>query len=322
MIINGIQYKTVNVYNGALTTPDCWVVSDNKIGSAHGEKKLYFGSKSQMMNVFTDNIMNCVILKQDLIDYMGLVLTAYTKNRPNYHYKFTNCSQQYIDELYSTRLKLIKSLNEAEFFSVNFQRQISGRRGYVKSIANVFQLLRQIALPLVSYISISELEDINDPQNRVYYWKLFVDYVQLVNPRFANKHVLKYGQSGASKRPGQATYRRKVIERFNGKCAITGADELDILVASHIKRYELCDKKHTTEHTDPENGILLSSLYDRLFDQGFITFDNNSNIVFSHWLSESNKEKLLLNSYTRINCDFSQKTISYLDFHRHHIFRG
>jgi predicted restriction endonuclease len=42
-----------------------------------------------------------------------------------------------------------------------------------------------------------------------------------------------------------------------------------LLIASHIKPWAKCDGN---EKVDVYNGFLLSPNFDRLFDQGFITF--------------------------------------------------
>lgn len=42
-----------------------------------------------------------------------------------------------------------------------------------------------------------------------------------------------------------------------------------MLVASHIKPFRSC--RTTSERTDPKNGLLLNTFYDKAFDGGLIT---------------------------------------------------
>jgi putative restriction endonuclease len=67
-------------------------------------------------------------------------------------------------------------------------------------------------------------------------------------------------------RINQNVFRQIVIANYSGKCAITGIDIQDLLVASHIVPWS----KNEKERLNPENGICLSALYDlRSFYQMF-----------------------------------------------------
>lgn len=316
MIIGGKTYIEKRVFNEALTVPDCWVAQSNKIGKAHGEKKLYFGSKSKLIGHFANGTMKCVVLKEDLDKYLNLVEREYLNPKNKYN------AGASLGRLFWYRKGMVFSKSDEMHFDVQYQNQIAGRRGYVNSTSNVFQLIREIALPLVSYISILELEEQGNPQNVLYYWKLFVDYVQLVNPQHANHLVFKYGKRNAVARPGQALFRQQVIRRFSGKCVVTGVDEPDLLVASHIKPWALCDRIKGKDHINPENGLLLSTLYDRLFDQGFITFDENCKIEYSKWLSEANRRRLGLLPSPNVKFPINNAVKEYLEYHHVYIFKG
>jgi len=73
-------------------------------------------------------------------------------------------------------------------------------------------------------------------------------------------------------RPYQYNLRRKLIEIYDGKCAICGIDIQEILRASHIIRHS--ENKKTAKRLD--NAILLCSLHDSLFDKGLITITHNN----------------------------------------------
>lgn len=63
-------------------------------------------------------------------------------------------------------------------------------------------------------------------------------------------------------------FRKSVIAAYEGRCCITGMTVPDLLIASHIKPYYVCDK---TERANPANGLLLNAFYDRAFDKGIMT---------------------------------------------------
>lgn len=67
-------------------------------------------------------------------------------------------------------------------------------------------------------------------------------------------------------RVNQDFFRKVILSIYNFKCAISGIDIPDLLIASHIIPW--C--KNEKERLNPHNGICLSPLYDRCFDKGYI----------------------------------------------------
>lgn len=90
---------------------------------------------------------------------------------------------------------------------------------------------------------------------------------------------------GASKeqivrvRIGQRFFREAVLTAYNHRCCVTGIQHDALLVAGHIKPWKDSDPK--TERTNPRNGLCLSSLYDKAFDAGLMTIDEEYKIIFS-----------------------------------------
>ena len=74
------------------------------------------------------------------------------------------------------------------------------------------------------------------------------------------------------------------MEKWNGECPITGIDLKSILIASHIVPWKEATDE---ERLDVENGILLSPLYDSLFDN-LISFSDEGKIVMSGKITEEN----------------------------------
>ncbi|WP_440225325.1 HNH endonuclease [Dokdonella sp. MW10] len=78
-------------------------------------------------------------------------------------------------------------------------------------------------------------------------------------------------------RVGQGVFRARVsvIEKF---CRITGINDDRFLNASHIKPWSKCEN---VERLDGNNGLLLTPNIDRLFDRGYITFDDDGRLHVS-----------------------------------------
>lgn len=87
-------------------------------------------------------------------------------------------------------------------------------------------------------------------------------------------------------RINQNVFRQMVIANYNGKCAITGIDIPDLLLASHIIPWS----KNEEERLNPENGICLSALYDRAYDKGYIGITEKFEILLSPLLKKKQKE--------------------------------
>lgn len=84
-------------------------------------------------------------------------------------------------------------------------------------------------------------------------------------------------------RVNQNVFRQIVLANYEGRCALTGIDLSELLVASHIIPWS----ENEQERLNPENGICLSSLYDKAFDKGLISFTNDQRVIFSIRLKEN-----------------------------------
>lgn len=326
MKIGGIEYKRVDAYDGMVTIADSFVKNLNKTCGGHGEAKLYMGPKGELRKFFTGNFecngftADCILLKKDLLKYMKDVKHEYF--HPSVRYRGMDNGAKAMQVLWRKRYDAINLLKE-DFveFHIKEQDQIVGDRGYVKGMSNLdsdgYNIIREIALPFVSNLSIMKIKD--DSNNNKFYWLLSVDYQQMNELMY---NALHYGQKGAKKlriaRKGQAHYKETLYAKYR-HCPFTGIDDIHLLVGSHIKPWYLCKGK---EKTDPSNGFLLSPLYDTLFDKGYITFENDGSLDISEWLSDENKE--------RISFDYKPEELQisgnaalqgYLKFHRENIFK-
>ena len=93
-------------------------------------------------------------------------------------------------------------------------------------------------------------------------------------------------------RIGQGQFRDDLLSKYK-KCVITGIDIPQVLVASHIKPWAVCDNK---ERLDVNNGLVLSATNDRLFDSGLISFKRNGKLYISGAITENNRDILRLNT--------------------------
>lgn len=113
-------------------------------------------------------------------------------------------------------------------------------------------------------------------------------------------------------RVGQGAYRKRIIHRWNYKCAVTDFNKLDVLIASHIVPWS---KSSNEERLDVNNGILLSPTFDALFDKHLITFDNKGKIILSDSIETKAYNKIGITGYEQIK-GLSQYNFEYLSRHQ------
>ena len=105
----------------------------------------------------------------------------------------------------------------------------------------------------------------------------------------AHFDITKEGEDKISltkQRKGQDYFRRMILTNYGGRCALTGIDIPQLLLASHIIPW--ADKSHKKERLNPCNGICLSALYDKAFDQGLISISpDDYSVVISSVLREN-----------------------------------
>lgn len=156
------------------------------------------------------------------------------------------------------------------------------------------------------------------------------------NPHTISKRLIQYfdltreGEdiiSETKRRKGQDYFRRMILANYGYRCALTGIDIPQLLLASHIIPWK--DISHKNERLNPCNGICLSALYDKAFDKGLITFSpEDYTVSISSVLREKETEeyynqhfgciigkKLTLPSNYLPNRDF-------LVYHREKVFVG
>ena len=120
-------------------------------------------------------------------------------------------------------------------------------------------------------------------------------------------------------------FRASVFASYENTCCISGMKLPTMLIASHIKPFRSC--RTTSERTDPENGLLLNTFYDKAFDSGLITVTPDYQIHVSQLVKEQEddftKRWLADLEGTQIIKParfFPNK--SYLEYHNDIVFKG
>lgn len=72
-------------------------------------------------------------------------------------------------------------------------------------------------------------------------------------------------------RVNQSIFRTVVLATYNNSCCITGINNTELLIASHIVPWSKDEKNRL----NPMNGLCLNALHDKAFDCGLITIDAN-----------------------------------------------
>ena len=119
-------------------------------------------------------------------------------------------------------------------------------------------------------------------------------------------------------RVGQGRFKSNLTD-FENECRFTKVNDIDLLIASHIKPWSKCNTNE--ERLDGNNGLLLTPTFDRLFDKGLLSFLENGDVILSKDLSNDVIEKLSLESYTNVG-SFNKEQSKYLSYHRTTVFRG
>lgn len=118
-------------------------------------------------------------------------------------------------------------------------------------------------------------------------------------------------------RRGQGLFRDRV-QQIEGRCRLSGINDLTFLVAGHIKPWRVCTNM---ERLDGENGLLLTPTFDRLFDQGFIGFEDNGDLLVSPVLSTDTARRLGLPLSPLNVGPFAPGQRQYLGFHRNNVLK-
>ena len=117
-------------------------------------------------------------------------------------------------------------------------------------------------------------------------------------------------------RRGQGVFRANVLLREDS-CRVTHVSEPRHLKASHIKPWR---DASDAERLDGSNGLLLSPHIDHLFDEGYITFSGNQELVIVPEVRDKLLDAWGIDAGVRVG-EFTREQNAYLEYHRTSVFK-
>ncbi len=103
-------------------------------------------------------------------------------------------------------------------------------------------------------------------------------------------------------RVNQSIFRTMILATYNYKCCVTGIDNADLLIASHIVPWSKDEKNRL----NPMNGLCLNALHDKAFDKGLITISADDYCIK---VSSKLKRKNILESIEQNFMNFEGQSI-------------
>lgn len=117
----------------------------------------------------------------------------------------------------------------------------------------------------------------------------------------------------AQARVGQGQFRDDVLALWKHTCPVTGLAKPELLTASHIVPWSLSNE---IEKIDPNNGFPLSPALDKLFDRGYMSFNDYGQLLIkTSELSIQDLQCLGINPKAKIR-GLGTKQKAYLARHR------
>ena len=115
-------------------------------------------------------------------------------------------------------------------------------------------------------------------------------------------------------RVGQGRFRNGLEARWGAKCPLTQIADRQLLRASHIVAWGACTDE--AERLNPENGLLLSALWDAAFDEGLVSFGDDGVALARRGISPLAVDALKASGGDRID-GLSAGNRERLAMHRH-----
>lgn len=98
-------------------------------------------------------------------------------------------------------------------------------------------------------------------------------------------------------RINQAFFRSTILASYNFTCCITGIQQPELLIASHIRPWGLDDKNRL----NPQNGICINALHDKAFEFGFLTVTPSYQIKVSPILMKQSGNQAIADNFLKYN---------------------
>ena len=98
-------------------------------------------------------------------------------------------------------------------------------------------------------------------------------------------------------RVNQAHFRKAVLASYNATCCISGLQHEKLVIASHIIPWS----EDSKNRLNPQNGLCLSALHDRAYDQGLITVMPDFKVRVSPTVKTSKSDSFMTESLLRFD---------------------
>ncbi len=118
-------------------------------------------------------------------------------------------------------------------------------------------------------------------------------------------------------RVGQDVFRSYQLRMWDGACAISNMQWLDLLRASHIKPWAACESD--AERLNRYNGLMLAAHWDALFDKGWISFDDTGRLLWSPQVPAQLRVQL---GEAKESIALQPQHLPFMKWHRTHIFQA
>jgi predicted restriction endonuclease len=263
----------------------------------------------------------CKRLQMELYAYIYR-LAAISERQPKYRQMMKRQFHTWLTETKTKLTRPDKYSNTITTISNHFKKSLS-KDIDLYEIKNSNEVLRLRD----EYFSHDEFFEKNKTGNRMYSrsLNLYIEFLetnrQQIDGTINEVEQIKNDQtltvlekeSIVLSRIGQGQFREDLIKLWNG-CSISHFDDTRFLIASHIKPWKKSDNR---EKIDKYNGLLLLPTYDKLFDLGFISFEDNGRILISKYLNNFNR----LGIDSNIVIDIKNENKKYLKHHRDEILK-
>ena len=118
-------------------------------------------------------------------------------------------------------------------------------------------------------------------------------------------------------RIGQGIFRDEVA-KVERQCRLTGVEDRDHLVASHIKPWKDSDNR---ERLSGFNGLMLTPTPDHLFDKGFISFGDDGSLLYASRVNRAALAKMKIPDEGFNAGRFTADQTEFLRYHRNFVFK-
>lgn len=314
-------------------SPNHKIQFEGKDKPSHGERKIYLPGNIEEKSKFFDNFSRDVkgfLTRENLLEYLKNAKREYYSPTQDY-YGRKNMKTEF--DMLEKRL-----MSSAEYFAFSVMKSKVTHKGFYinqnsgrKSDEN-WNLITDIALPGISRLSIIK---VRADEGIRYYFKIGYgisdepekeEKEQLIEEEYIKNIendidiAVTEKEAIIKARVGQGIYRKKLFESIDTICPFTFVDDEHLLIASHIKPWKDSSNK---EKYDPQNGFIFTPTYDKLFDRGYISFNNDKSLIVSPWLSRYNRGLLNLKEGQIIDKlpDIINRRKVFLEYHRKNVLK-